>query len=65
MTDTAEVKPELVRVWPEAGRRLGFRSKSATYDAIAKGQIPVKRFGRRMMVAEATIERIASDPPGH
>jgi hypothetical protein len=57
---TSEIEPLLLPVWPDAGKMLGFRTRSATYDAVSKGQIPVVRFGRRMMVAKKTLERIAA-----
>jgi hypothetical protein len=61
LTSPHKIEAELVPVWPEAGQRLGFRSRSATYDAIKKGYLPVVRFGRLMKVAEATIRRLTRE----
>ena len=38
-----------VRPWPEAGRILGL-GRNAVYNAIARGEIPVLRFGRRIVI---------------
>jgi hypothetical protein len=44
-------KPEIepvVPIWPDAGKALGYRSKSAAYDAARKGIIPVIRLGPKL-----------------
>lgn len=40
-----------------AGRFYGLRSRNAAYDAVAKGDIPSIRLGRRIMVPTATAAR--------
>jgi excisionase family DNA binding protein len=51
------IEPLVVKVWPDAGRALGL-GRSATYDAVARGEIPVLRFGRRMVVSKKALARI-------
>ncbi len=54
MTD----KPEAVTMSvPEAGRRLGI-GRNAAYDAAARGEIPMIRIGRRMLVPRAAFDRM-------
>lgn len=52
----AEEQP-VVRLWPEAGHMLGL-GRSATYDAAERGEIPVLRFGRRLVVPTAALRRM-------
>ena len=49
----AEDQPTL-RIWPETGRALGL-SRSATYDAAARGDIPTLHIGRRLLVPTAAL----------
>ncbi len=42
---------------PEAGRRLGI-GRNAAYDAASRGEIPVIRIGRRMLVPRVAFERM-------
>ncbi|MCH9000580.1 MAG: helix-turn-helix domain-containing protein [Proteobacteria bacterium] len=42
---------------PEAGRRLGI-GRNAAYEAAARGEIPMIRIGRRMLVPRAAFERM-------
>ncbi len=50
--------------WPDAGRALGFRSRSATYRAIERGEIPVIRFGqKRIVVPTAELLRMIGIEP--
>jgi hypothetical protein len=51
-----EVQPT-VPVWPVAGRALGL-GRSATYDAVARGDIPVLRWGRKIVVPTAALRRL-------
>lgn len=44
-------------VWPETGRALGL-SKASTYDAVHRGEIPVIRIGRRMLVPTAALRKM-------
>lgn len=51
---------------PEAGRRLGI-GRNAAYDAAARGEIPMIRIGRRMLVPRAAFDRMleqAGEPAG-
>jgi len=48
MKDATKIEPLTLPVWPDAGRLLGL-GRNATYDAIARGEIPVIRFGRRIV----------------
>jgi hypothetical protein len=54
--DPAEVP--FLRLWPETGRllRLG---RSATYSAVARGEIPVVKLGARLLVPTAALRRLA------
>ena len=42
---------------PEAGRRLGI-GRNAAYDAAARGEIPMIRIGRRMLVPKVAFEQM-------
>jgi hypothetical protein len=48
-TPPASIERLVVKLWPDAGRALGL-GRSATYGAVARGEIPVLRFGRRIVV---------------
>lgn len=52
----AEDQPTLT-IWPEAGGAIGL-SRSATYDAAARGDIPTIRIGRRILVPTAALRRM-------
>ncbi len=51
-----EEQPTL-RLWPEAGTILGL-SRSSTYAAVQRGEIPVLRFGRRIVVPTAALRKM-------
>ena len=52
-----------MRVWPDTGQALGL-SRQSTYDAVARGEIPVLRIGRRLLVPTAALRRmLALDGP--
>jgi excisionase family DNA binding protein len=55
--DNTEIECGTVKAWPDAGRRLGL-GRNATYDAIARGEIPVIRFGRRIVVPKRALDRL-------
>jgi hypothetical protein len=38
-----------IPVWPDAGRAVGM-GRSATYDAVRRGELPTVRVGRRVLV---------------
>lgn len=52
-----DVKPGLVPLWPHAGKRLGYGSRTATYAAEARGIIKVVRLGKLKRVPVAWLER--------
>jgi hypothetical protein len=52
-----EIEPATVPVWPHVGKVLGL-GRNATYDAVARGEIPVIRFGRRIVVSKKVLARI-------
>lgn len=60
-TQPDTVEPAVVKVWPTAGRMLGL-GRSAIYEAIERGEIPVLRFGRRIVVSKKALARLL-DPP--
>jgi hypothetical protein len=47
----------LVRLWPEAGQTLGYRSRSAVYAAADKKLIKTVRLGRLRKVSTVWLER--------
>ena len=53
----------------EQGGRLFGLSRSAAYEAVARGELPVIRFGRRMVVPRATVLSMlgldAAEAPAH
>jgi len=46
-----------MNVWPETADALGL-SKAATYEAVHRGEIPVIRIGRRMLVPTAALRKM-------
>jgi len=46
-----------MKLWPDVGTILGL-SRSATYDAAARGEIPTIKFGRRTVVPTAALRRL-------
>jgi excisionase family DNA binding protein len=55
LPDPAET-PTL-RLWPEVGQLLGL-SRSSTYEAAQRGEIPTLAFGRRLVVPTAALRRL-------
>lgn len=53
----ADIEPGLVPLWPHAGKRLGYRSRTATYEAENKGIIKTVRLGKLKRVPVAWLER--------
>ena len=50
---------------PDAGKFLGL-SRSSSYEAAGRGEIPVLEFGRRLLVPTAALRRLLGlDPPIH
>lgn len=56
MIPTPHSQPTMT-IWPEAGQALGL-SRSATYDAANRGDIPTIRIGRRILVPTAALRRM-------
>jgi hypothetical protein len=48
---------------PEAGARLGLKSKDSAYAAAAKGEIPTIRIGKLLRVPVARFERMLGIEP--
>lgn len=46
-----------LNLWPDTGRILGL-SRGATFQAAKKGQIPVIKIGKRLLVSKALLERL-------
>lgn len=46
-----------MRLWPDAGRRLGL-GRAGTYAAAGRGEIPILRIGRKLLVPKAALERM-------
>ena len=56
-----DVEKLLLPIWPDAGKALGYRSRSAAYGAVARGDIPVVTLGKKLKrVAKHWIERKTS-----
>jgi Helix-turn-helix domain len=53
-------KPETYSV-PDAGRRLGL-GRNASYEAARRGELPVLRFGRKLVVPRIAFERMLAEP---
>ena len=62
MADEKPIERMTVPVWPDAGQMLGL-GRNATYDAVARGEIPVLRFGRRILVPRKALERLVNGEP--
>jgi excisionase family DNA binding protein len=43
---------------PEAGKRLGLKSRNGSYDAAHRGEIPTIRIGRLLRVPVRALERM-------
>ena len=52
----AEERPTLP-LWPDTGRALDL-SRSSTYEAARRGEIPTIRFGRRLVVPTVALRRM-------
>jgi excisionase family DNA binding protein len=53
----SEIERGTMRLWPDAGRRLGI-GRAATYEAAKRNQIPTIRIGRKILVPVAALERM-------
>ncbi len=45
---------------PEAGRKLGL-GRCAAYEAAKRGEIPVLKFGRRVVVPKAALQKMLAE----
>jgi hypothetical protein len=52
--------PDVMRLWPDAGRFLGL-GRNATFDAAKRGELPVLRFGRRLLVSKVALVRLLAE----
>ena len=59
MADEKPIERMTIPVWPDAGQMLGL-GRNATYDAVARGEIPVLRIGRRILVPRKALERLVN-----
>jgi len=59
MTDS-----ELTISVPEAGRRLGIKSRGTAYEAAHRGDIPTIRIGRLLRVPLRALEKMIDDAGG-
>ena len=60
----AEDQPTLT-IWPEVGQALGL-SRPAAYAGAKRGEIPVIKVGRRLLVPTAALHRMLQlDEPRH
>jgi len=53
----SEPRKATMNLWPEVGALLGL-SRGATYAAAKRGEIPIIRFGRRVLVPRAALDRL-------
>ena len=51
-----------VPVWPDAGQMLGL-GRNAIYEAISRGEIPVIRIGRRILISKKALENLLDGKP--
>lgn len=51
------VEPLVVSAWPDTGKLLGL-GRNAVYAAIARGEIPSIRIGKRILVPKAALDRM-------
>jgi excisionase family DNA binding protein len=58
-----EAQPRLTFTADEVAARLGI-SRSAVYDCIARGEIPAKRLGRRVVVVRAALDAFLAEGYG-
>jgi excisionase family DNA binding protein len=61
MANRAKADESAVMTVPEAGAKLGL-TRAAAYQAAARGEIPVIRFGKLMKVPKVAIERMLAGP---
>ena len=52
-------EPETYSV-PDAGRRVGL-GRNASYEAARRGELPVLRFGRKLVVPRIAFERMLAE----
>jgi excisionase family DNA binding protein len=58
----APVEERLTFTLNEAARRLGI-SRALAYEAARRGELPVCRIGRRMLIPRAALMRLLEDGP--
>ena len=60
--ETPAVEERLTYTLDEAARRLGI-SRALAYEAANRGELPVCRIGRRMLVPRVALLRLLEDGP--
>jgi len=60
MAEKPKANESAVLTVPEAGAKLGL-TRNAAYQAAARGEIPVIRFGKLMRVPKVAIERMLTE----
>jgi excisionase family DNA binding protein len=55
--DTPDSADSLVLTIPTAGKLLGL-SRDSAYGAVGRGEIPVLKFGKRLVVPRAALQRL-------
>jgi excisionase family DNA binding protein len=55
---------ELTISVPEAGRRLGIKSRGTAYEAAHRGDIPIIKIGRLLRVPVRALEKMLDDAGG-
>ena len=62
MTPDRQEKPKTLNV-PDAGRIYFGLGRKASYEAAARGEIPVIRFGKLMRCPVALLDKMVGDTP--
>jgi hypothetical protein len=52
-----EIEPQVVPLWPDAGRALGM-CRGTTYKKAAMGEIPTLPFSGKKMVSKKVLDRL-------
>jgi excisionase family DNA binding protein len=54
---TEKIEPLTMPVWPDAGRALGL-GRNAIYEAVARGDVPSIRIGKRILIPRAALAKL-------
>jgi hypothetical protein len=56
-----DIEVQLLPIWPHAGKALGYRTRSAAYDAVARGDIRTVKLGKKILrVPKRWLDRMVS-----